>query len=78
MAGFWEYYASTAKRMRNVRYLVASKTVMRYNCSIKKENITLHLCNYVPLSPVGLFGFTGTLEDGVDESKNRLLQLIVA
>jgi len=43
------YYACTAIRMRNVRYLVDSKTVMWYNCSIKKENIVLYLCNYVPL-----------------------------
>ena len=35
--------------LRSTSNLVASKAVMRYNCSIKKENITLYLCNYVPL-----------------------------
>ena len=43
------YYACTTIKMRNVRYLVASKTVMWYNCFIKKENIFLYLCNDVPL-----------------------------
>jgi hypothetical protein len=29
------YYASTAIRMRNVRYLLASENVMWYNCFIR-------------------------------------------
>ena len=32
---FWEYYASTAIKMRNVRYLLASENVMWYNCFIR-------------------------------------------
>jgi hypothetical protein len=35
--GFWEYNASTAIKMRNVRYLVASKAVMWYNKFAKGE-----------------------------------------
>jgi len=37
LARFWEYYASTTIRMRNIRYLDASKTVMWYNLFCYKE-----------------------------------------